>query len=141
DHALNPDYGYVSNLFNQFHHNCVGEKNGVLMFQKLKEEVNFYNNSRKGEICYVDASVSFEPLNTSITLFYTSCIAGALPLGVLVMSDKLETALEKGMNMLKLLFTQHAFFECRPNVGPISILTDNSKHEHNALEHCWSQSK
>jgi len=26
-----------------------------------------------GELCYMDASSSFEPLNTSITLFFTSC--------------------------------------------------------------------
>ncbi|CAG8582443.1 46021_t:CDS:2 [Gigaspora margarita] len=33
-----------------------------------------------GELCYVDASALFETLNTSITLFYTSCAVGALPL-------------------------------------------------------------
>jgi len=35
------------------------------------------------EICYVDASASFELLNTSITLIYTSCAVGALPSGYL----------------------------------------------------------
>ena len=34
-----------------------------------------------GEICYMDASASFDPLNNSITLLYTSCAVGALPLG------------------------------------------------------------
>ena len=30
-----------------------------------------------GELCYMDASASFEALNTSITLLYTSCAVGA----------------------------------------------------------------
>ncbi|CAG8854198.1 39830_t:CDS:1, partial [Gigaspora margarita] len=53
---------------------------------------------------------SFEPLNTSITLFYTSCIAGALPLGLIVTLNELETTLENGMNMLRSLFSQHVFW-------------------------------
>lgn len=48
-----------------------------------------------GELCYVDSSASFEPLNTSITLLYMSCVAGALPLGVLITSDELKITLEK----------------------------------------------
>ncbi len=57
-----------------------------------------------GELCYVDASASFEPLNTSITLLYTSCAVGALPLGLLVTSDELEITLEKAVfNLLLLL--------------------------------------
>src|SRR2546421_12731019 len=52
-----------------------------------------------GEICYMDASVSFEPLNTSITLLYTSCAAGALPLGLFVTSDELEITLKKAVSL------------------------------------------
>lgn len=47
------------------------------------------------EICYVNASASFESLNTSIMLLYTSCAVGALPLGLFITSDKLEITLEK----------------------------------------------
>jgi hypothetical protein len=50
-----------------------------------------------GELCYVDASASFEPLNTSITLLYTSCAVGALPLGLLITSDESEVTLEKAV--------------------------------------------
>ena len=52
---------------------------------------------QSGELCYMDASASFEPLNTSITLLYTSCAADALPLGVLITSDETEITLEKGV--------------------------------------------
>ena len=50
-----------------------------------------------GEICYVDASASFDPLNTSITLLYTSCAVGALPLGLFITSDESEVTLEKAV--------------------------------------------
>ncbi|CAB4424043.1 unnamed protein product [Rhizophagus irregularis] len=53
-----------------------------------------------GELCYMDASASFEPLNTSITLLYTSCAAGALLLGVLITSDELEVTLKKAVIIL-----------------------------------------
>lgn len=50
-----------------------------------------------GEICYMDASAAFDPLNTSITLLYTSCAVGALPLGVFFTSDESEKTLEKAV--------------------------------------------
>jgi hypothetical protein len=50
---------------------------------------------QSSEICYMDASAAFDPLNTSITLLYTSCAIGALPLGVFLTSDELEITLEK----------------------------------------------
>lgn len=60
-----------------------------------------------GEICYMDASASFDPLNNSITLLYTSCAVGALPLGLFITSDELEVTLEKAViiiisNLLKM---------------------------------------
>ncbi|CAG8773372.1 37186_t:CDS:2 [Gigaspora margarita] len=55
-----------------------------------------YNNSGQAqEICYMDASASFDPLNTSITLLYMSCAAGALPLGLFITSNELEITIEK----------------------------------------------
>ena len=60
-----------------------------------------------GEICYIDASASFIPLNNSITLLYTSCAVGALPLGLFITSDEFEVTLEKAViiiisNLLKM---------------------------------------
>ena len=62
----------------------------------------------------MDALASFEPLNTSITLLYMSCTVGALPLGLFIMSDELEVTLEKAVNLLKSILSQHAFFGCGP---------------------------
>src|SRR5436305_5881470 len=53
-----------------------------------------------GELCYMNASSSFESLNNSITLFYTSCVIGALPLELFITSDEFEVTLEKAINLL-----------------------------------------
>ncbi|CAB4444908.1 unnamed protein product [Rhizophagus irregularis] len=92
-----------------------------------------------GEICYIDASASFEPLNTSITLLYTSCAAGALPLGLFITSDELEITLEKALNLLKTILPPHAFYGRGAQVGLAVFLTDDSSAERNALELCWPQ--
>ncbi|CAG8846850.1 31479_t:CDS:2, partial [Gigaspora margarita] len=92
------------------------------------------------EICYVDASASFEPLNTSITLLYTSCIAGALLLGLLITSDELEMTIENEINLLKLILPKHAFFGRGCDIGPQNVVTDDSASERNALKLCWPQS-
>jgi len=50
-----------------------------------------------GELYYMDASASFDSLNTSITFLYTSCMAGVFPLGLFVISDEFEIILEKAV--------------------------------------------
>ncbi|CAG8811967.1 18454_t:CDS:2 [Gigaspora margarita] len=62
----------------------------------------------------MDASSSFEPLNTSITLLYTSCIVGALLLGVFITSDELEIMLKNAIDLLKTILPPYAFFGCGP---------------------------
>ncbi|PKY19693.1 hypothetical protein RhiirB3_495425 [Rhizophagus irregularis] len=96
---------------------------------------------QSGELCYIDASASFEPLNTSITLLYISCMVGALPLGLFITSDESEITLEKALNLLKTILPQHAFFGCESQVGPKVFLTDDSSAERNALELCWPEDK
>ncbi|CAG8813341.1 32376_t:CDS:2, partial [Gigaspora margarita] len=89
------------------------------------------------EICYMDASASFDPLNTSITLLYTSCAAGALPLGLFLTSDEMEITIEKVLNLLKTILPPNAFYGLGPQAGPTVFLTDNSSSERNTLKCCW----
>ncbi len=62
--------------------------------------------SQAYEICYMDVSASFEPLNTSITLLYTSCTVGTLPLGLFITSNESEIILKKVVSsfLAKLFF-------------------------------------
>jgi hypothetical protein len=136
DRASNPDYNYVSKIFQECREASLGSRNGEKMFERLAEIVESYNSSGSGkavlqeydastgkpfilcivtnlmcrvhekipqasEICYMDASASFDPLNTSITLLYTSCAVGALPLGLFITSDELEITLEKSVIILQ----------------------------------------
>jgi hypothetical protein len=78
---------------------------------------------QSGELYYMGAPASFEPLNTSITLLYTSCMARALPLGLFITSDESKITLEKALNLLKTILPQHAFYRRGPHVGP-KVFTD-----------------
>ncbi len=79
-----------------------------------------------GELCYVDALASFDPLNFSITLLYTSCMVGTLPLGLFITLNELEITLEKAINLLKMILPPYAFFRCGPQIGLMVFLTDDS---------------
>jgi len=92
-----------------------------------------------GEICYMDASASLKPLNTSITLFYTSCAIGALLIALFITSDELEITLEKAINLLKTIFPPHAFFGRGPQIGLMVFMTNDSSTKCNTLELCWPQ--
>ncbi|RIB19380.1 hypothetical protein C2G38_2182064 [Gigaspora rosea] len=71
------------------------------------------------EICYIDASVSFDPLNISITLLYTSCAAGALPLGLFLTSNEQEITIEKALTLLKTILPPNAFYGQGPQARPL----------------------
>ncbi|CAG8477470.1 14558_t:CDS:2 [Gigaspora margarita] len=148
DRAVNPDFGYVTNLFKKFRISQLGAKNGINMFERLESEVE--NNlmqrihekiRQAGDICYVDASSSFDLLNTSLTLLYTSCAVGALPLGIILTSDESEDTLKSAFNLLKTILPTKAFYNRGPEIGPCIIITDDSNAERNALRHCWSNTK
>ena len=89
----------------------------------------------------MDASASFEPLNTSVTLLYTSCAVGALPLALFITSDELKITLEKAINLLKTILPPHAFFGRGLQLGLKVFLTDDSSAERNALQICWPRGK
>ena len=89
-----------------------------------------------GELCYVNALASFDPLNSSIILFYTSCVIETLPLSLFITSDKLEITLEKAMNLFKMILPLYTFFGRGPQIRLIVFLTDDLSVEHNVLEFC-----
>ncbi|SRR6266540_3351308 len=88
------------------------------------------------ELCYVDALALFDPLNSLITLFYTSCAVRAFPLSLFIISDKFKIILEKAINLLKMILPLYAFFGCGLQIGLIVFLINNSSVEYNALELC-----
>ncbi len=59
------------------------------------------------KLCYVNALALFDPLNSSITLFYISYTIGTLLLDLFVISDELKIILKKAMNLLKMILSSY----------------------------------
>ncbi|CAG8821043.1 30760_t:CDS:2, partial [Gigaspora margarita] len=74
------------------------------------DSLNIEKISQAQEICYIDASMSFDPLNTSSTLLYTSCAAGTLPFGLFLTSDEQEFIIEKAVQTAWWTFVLHIDF-------------------------------
>ncbi|CAG8673743.1 44306_t:CDS:2, partial [Gigaspora margarita] len=149
DRAQKPDYGkknfrlkHEVDNYNNSGQGCAilqeynsQSSNAFILYIVTNLMSRVYEKIRQSnKLCHVNASASFELLNISITLFYTSCIAGALPLGLIIISDELKITLEKGFNLLKELLLQHAFFNRESNAGPMIFLTDDSRTEQNVLK-------
>ena len=89
-----------------------------------------------GELCYEDGSATFESLNTSVMLFCTCCIIGALLLALFITFDEFEVTLEKAMNLLKTILPSYVFFGRDLQVRPMVFITDDSNAERNTLQLC-----
>ncbi|CAG8837753.1 8460_t:CDS:2, partial [Gigaspora margarita] len=151
--AQNPDYGYVLNLFKQYRNEHLGGQNvydlqseNVFILYIVTNLISRIHEKirQSGELCYVDTSASFKLLNTSITLFYTSCITGTLPLGLIVISDKLAITLKKEFNLLKQLLPPYAFFGRGPDIAKIQqskidseYLVPSQEHGHISKDHSF----
>ncbi|CAG8546273.1 3688_t:CDS:10, partial [Paraglomus occultum] len=118
DRAFNPDYDTVLRLFRKYRETALGSRNGKSMFERLRSMRVHEKVPQARELCYMDASASFEHLNMSITLLYTSCAVGALPLGLFITSDELGITLEKAINLLKTILPGYAFFGHGPQNAP-----------------------
>ncbi|CAG8703110.1 40136_t:CDS:2 [Gigaspora margarita] len=144
DRAQNPNYH-----LNKIVDNYNKSEQGCALFQEYNSQLgnafilcivtNLINHiyekiNQADELCFMNTSASFELLNILIVLLYMSCIAGALPLGIIVISDKSEATFEKGINLLKVLFSHYAFFSHGPNIGPIVILTNDSQRSFGLLK-------
>jgi len=69
DRAINPDYGYVANLFQQYREETLGSCNGESMFKRLEIIVEDYNNLDHG-VRAARGLVSFRLRNQVLTSPY-----------------------------------------------------------------------
>ncbi|CAB5394533.1 unnamed protein product [Rhizophagus irregularis] len=133
DRATNPDYNFVYNLFKKYREINLGAKLGqpfvLAIVTNLMKRVH-KKIRQAGKICYFDASSNFDPLNTSIMLLYTSCVAGALPFDLFLISDESEVTIEFAINKLKSILPSNAFFGRGVDLDPSMFMTDDSAAEH-----------
>ncbi len=81
-----------------------------------------------------------EELNLRVFLVCTHSVAGALPLGILIVSDERTATLVGGFTLLKNCMGENAFFG-RQNLGPMVIMTDNCSELRDALKIVWPASQ
>ena len=92
---------------------------------------------QSSDIVFCDATSSLERYNTSLFLLSTTTPAGAVPLGAILTSDEKETTITKGMQMLKSILSENAFFGEGSELGLSVIMTDDSNPERDALSKAW----
>jgi hypothetical protein len=82
----------------------------LIVVTKLMLKVHQYVQ-QAGEICYIDASSSFESNNIPFTFIYTSNVAGALPLGIIATSDQTERTLSLAFKFYQEILLKHLFLD------------------------------
>ncbi len=73
------------------------------------------------ELAFVDSSSNMEELNLRVFLIVTHSVAGALPLGILIVSDERTSTLVQGFTFLKNCMGEDAFYD-RKDLGPMVIM-------------------
>ncbi|KAK3931513.1 Protein FAR1-RELATED SEQUENCE 8 [Frankliniella fusca] len=85
-----------------------------------------------GEVVFVDSSGTMDTHNTRVFLILCPSIAGALPLGVLMVSSEAEVVLKPAFELLLTLLPDEAFGG-RGKKGPKIFMTDDCDQERNTL--------
>ena len=79
---------------------------------------------QSSELTFIDSSSNMEELSLRVFPVCTHSVAGALPLGIIIVSDERTTNLVEGFTLLKNCMGDDAFFG-RKCLGPRVIMTDN----------------
>ncbi len=90
-----------------------------------------------GEMTFCDCTSSLDRFNTALSVLSTAHCASGMPLGVILSSDEREETLAKGLDMLKSILPEKAFFGRGSSTGPMVIMTDDSTTERAALRQAW----
>ncbi|KAK3911144.1 Merlin [Frankliniella fusca] len=86
-----------------------------------------------GEMIYVDSSGNMDALNCRVFPVMTHSVAGALPLGIMIVSSESEEVLAVAVNILKSILPPKAFYGRGAAVGPKIAMTDDCPNERNAI--------
>ncbi len=95
------------------------------------------NICQAGELVFLDSSSSMDRFNTSIFIMSTHSSSSGIPLGVILTSDEREETIYNGLELLKSVMPENAFFGRSSRAGPQIFMTDDSIAERAALHKCW----
>lgn len=91
------------------------------------------NLKSTGEIMFVDSSGCMDRHNSRVFLMLSPSVAGALPVGVMIMSSEAEIYIKRGLELFLDMIPDGAFAG-RGRMGPRIIMTDDCKYERGALQ-------
>ena len=81
----------------------------------------------------MDATSSLDHFSCPTYIISTGSAAGAVPLGVFVLSNETTSTVTRGLNLLKSVLPSHAFFNKGCEIGPDSFITDKLASQREAL--------
>lgn len=90
-----------------------------------------------GELVFCDSSSSMDRFNTSVFILSTHSVSSGIPLGVILTSDEREQTVLTGLELLKSVIPNNAFFGRGADNGPDVVMIDDSSAERGALSKCW----
>ena len=88
------------------------------------------------EMAFVDSSGGMDRSNSRVFLLLTHSPVGGLPLGLFVTTSECEAAVKCGLNLLKDVLPEGAFFG-RGEEGPNVVMTDDCTAERSAIHEVW----
>lgn len=86
------------------------------------------------EMLFADSSGTMDCLNCKLFLLQTPSVAGALPLGAIIVTSESENVLNVALAIWKTLLPGDAFFGRGATVGPRVVMTDDCSSERNAFK-------
>ena len=95
--------------------------------------------SYSGEMCFMDSSGTMDRHNCRVFLLLTHSPVGGLPLGVIVTSSESENTIRYGLELLKTVFPDGAFYG-RGHKGPMIFMTDDAEAERMAIHNVFPSS-
>ena len=96
---------------------------------------------QSAESVYMDATSSLDRFSCPTYILSTVSAAGAVPLGVFVVSNGTASTLTDGLDLLKSIMPPHAFFGNSSETGPLLFLTDELSSQQQALRNVWPNAR
>ena len=95
------------------------------------------NLPQSGDICLVDATANLDRNDSKLFHLIVPSPIGGLPLGNLITTREDQKTITFGLNLLKSVLPDYAFYGRGRNIGPSLFITDDSAPERQSLHTAW----
>jgi hypothetical protein len=94
-----------------------------------------------GELVFCDSTSTLDRFGNSMFVLSTSYAACSVPLGVVVVLDEKQSAIQCGLKKLQEVLPNRAFYGRGAFEGPSLVMTDDSTPEREALHSTWNKTR